>query len=494
VYSISNPNRLATRRIALFRGCIQQERTRIIGVSLCCLLLAACYEQFAEKVFPIRGSIEFQPDYLRGKSTSGGAGAADVGVELAKAVRSADILSAAVLRTDGLRFESLGTTDPVAALQSRLRVRVDRSTDRLEIGLDSPFPHQAAAAVNAVINSLLASLQAKAGPEKAMAIDPSMVTEVDAATPDVQPKGLPPALEISISACLGLIFGIVMALHRGISNQRVLSLGQIEEAIGLRTAGYWPLLSSQSSPAGRGLEAYIDPASEVAMRCHSLLFHVFGRNVRQKSGSLLITSPARGDGRSTVALNLAATLATTGVSVVLVDADIQSPVLHKLLERDSSRGLCDALQNPSAAHEFVRPTHVEHLHLLSCGQPSPATEAQFQGKAIGDVLSNLRKTYSYVILDSGPVLDNPFTGALASRCKATLLVVQGQQTKLASADQCRKKLNGLGVTKVLAVVNAPHRPAVQAVSNQSYYNIFNYGWVPEKNPSLAKELSAHLSV
>jgi capsular exopolysaccharide synthesis family protein len=484
-------------------GCILRERKRILLVALCCILGASWYELFSEKVFPIRGSIQFHPGYLKGKSATAGAAAVDFGAELAKAARSADVLSSAVRQTKEFRFAILGTGDPMAALQGQLWVRVDTSIDQLEVGLDSPFPHQAATVVNAVINSLLTSYQANGGAEKAPIIDPLMVAKVNAATVDVWPKGLSPAIAILISSGVGLILGIVLALYLGISDRRVHSPGQIEEALGLRTAGYLSLLSSKLSPAGRGLATYVDPTSEAAMQCRSLLPRIFGGDVGQKSGLLLIASPSRGEGRSTVALNLAAMLAMADVSVVLVDADIQSPTLHKFLEaRDSAQGLCEALENPAAVNEFVRPTHVNHLHLLSCGKPSAAATAKLQGMAMEEVLANLRKKYSYVLLDSGPVLGNPVTLALASRCETTLLVFQAQRTKLADADECRKVLNRHGITQVVALVNAPHRdvrrkyfknksqqPTPQDVINESYDDTYNYGWSREENPKINQHIS-----
>jgi capsular exopolysaccharide synthesis family protein len=480
-------------------NCILHDRKWIILPTLICILFAGCYERFAEKMFPIRGSIQFHSGFLKGKSTMTQPAAVDFAAELATAARSADVLSSAVRQTKGLHFAILGTNNPVETLQGQLRIHVDPLTDRLEIGLDSPFPHQAVTVVNAVIDSLLTLHEAYGGAKNALVIDPLMIAKVNAATADVPPKGWAPAIVISISAGMGLIFGIVMALYRGIFDERVQSPGQTEDAAGLRMAGYLPFLSSELSPAGRGLAAYIDPTSEAAMRCRSLLLHLFGDNVSQTSGSLLITSPARGDGRSTVALNLAATLAMADVSVVLVDTDIQSPVLHKLLEgRDSSQGLCEALENPSAANDFVRPTHVNHLHLLSCGKPSSDTAAKLQDGAIEDVLSNLRRKYRYVLLDSGPLPGNPETLALASRCSTTLLVFQAQRTKLADVDKCRKLLNEHGITQEVTLVNACHgdvhpkcfkkqsQPGIPgSFTEESYNDIYNYGWYRKEIPHVA---------
>jgi capsular exopolysaccharide synthesis family protein len=472
--------------------CVQLERRWVILTPVLSIVAMVAYLRFAPAVYPIRGGIDLRVDSGVAKLAASYAPPAVLGTGLIDAVSSVEVLSDAVRRTNGSQYAILGTEgDPVRILREQLHVNYDSAIDRLTIRLDSPFPHQGAAIVNAVIESLLTPHKSDSGALAAAMIDPRSVVEVDSATADVEPLGLPPWVMISLSAVIGLSAGIAIALYRGVHDQRIHSPGQIKRVTGLRTAGYLPLLSSKLSPAGRGLAAHIDPNSEVAVLCRSLLLKLFGATVSQQAGSLLVTSPAGGEGRSTVALNLAVTLALAGESVLLVDADIQSPILHKLFtDSDSSLGLCEALDNPRAASDFVRPTHVQNLSLLSCGKASSAAAAKLQSQSLADVMSKLRANHRYVIYDAGPVLGNPDTLAVASRCNATLLVFHAQRTDLASAAEARHLLKQNRTRQVVAILNAlpndgrrkyfKNQPAPREsrrAPNETYSNIHDYGLV-----------------
>ncbi|HTW94661.1 MAG TPA: polysaccharide biosynthesis tyrosine autokinase [Tepidisphaeraceae bacterium] len=461
--------------------------------SLSCVLGTLIYQQFVPAVYPVKGSIELRGDAGKNASPLGKVAAADFSTRMINSVYSTDVLSDAIQRLSGFQFAILGTSgDPIQTLRDELQVSVDGSSDRLEIELDSPFRHEAAAVVNAVMDSLLSptkpGLRAANG---IVTLQPQMIAQVTSASADVEPNGVSPEMMIWLAAGCGIGLGLLIAVYLGVTDQRVRSPQQIEKLMGIHTAGYLPPLSGKSSPAGRGLAAYIDPTSEVALLCRSLLLKLFGATVSEQAGSLLITSPCAGEGRSTVSLNLAVTLALAGENVLLVDGNIQSPILHKLFaQTDSVLGLCESLDNPTSALEFVRPTHVNNLHLLSCGKPSSTAATKLQSGALKQVMMQLREKYRYVLIDSGPALGNPDTLALASRCSASLLVIHAQETRMADAVEARNELKQHGAKQLVAIVNAlpndsrrryfhsqPPARGVRKASHESYYNVHDYGCV-----------------
>jgi capsular exopolysaccharide synthesis family protein len=461
---------------------LRRQRHVVVMVTLLTVLSALCYQVWVPTAYFVRGTIEFRP---QGRSSRG--------ADLIDAVYSSDVLSNALRQTSGLTLGVMRGADPVAALREQLRVKFDFPNNRLEIGLSSSYRHQAAQTVNAVMDALLK--QRKAGTKDsagALVVDPETLSAVSSATADVAPIGWSISLSLLVSAMIGLPLGLAVALYRGLVDRRIGSPEQIQERAGICTAGYLPTMPSGSSPAGRGLASYIDPTSEVAVRSRSLLLQLLGAKVSRRSGSLLITSPAAGEGRSTVALNLAATVAMTGESVLLVDADLQSPVLHKMFsDVNASPGFCDALDNPSIAGELVQATHVKGLDVLVCGKPSSAAAAKLQSKSLKEVLATLRDKYRYVLFDGGPVFDNPDTLALAVRCDAVLMVLHAQRTDLAAAAQATKLLKRRRFNQVVAVVNAlpndarraqfdrgqSRRPAPKPVPT-TYSDIHDYGLAP----------------
>lgn len=225
------------------------------------------------------------------------------------------------------------------------------------------------------------------------------------------------------------------------------------------------------------------------MTCRSLLLNLFGANISRQAGSILVTSPSRGEGCSTVVLNLATTIAMAGESVLLVDVNFHEPILHKIFgDNNPSPGFYDGLDNPLSAREFIRPTHIENLHLLSCGKPSSAAAAKLQSNALSDVIKELVGSYRYVMFDAGAGLGNPGTTALAARCRATLLVMHATRTTLSSAATCEHLLKMHGAKQMVAIVNAlpkaayrkyfqiaPVQAAPKVVAEQVYQDINEFG-------------------
>jgi capsular exopolysaccharide synthesis family protein len=411
------------------------------------------YSQLTPKVYPLRSSIQLHGNYLASQLAKSGLPQADFSTELIDNALSPEALSKVVRKLNGSQSALLETQDdPVAALRRQLSMDVDVAADKIVIGVDSPFPHEAAAAVNAVVGMMVDPHYPRAGLlDSTAVIDPAMVSRIEPASAHVTPIGVSWREMLAISVGAGLVLGTVISLYRG---QRIFSPHQIEEVIGLRSAGYLPRVSRKLSLAGRSLAAHTDPTCEVAVQCRSWLLRLLKGKLHNQNGALLVTSSSRGEGRSTVALNLAATLALTGENVLIVDADIHSPIIHKLLgQADVSLGFCEALDNPSAASDFVRQTHIDNLGLLSCGNPSTATAAKMQGDSLVMLMSTLHGRYRYVVFDGGPLLGNPDALALASHCGAALLVCHAQRTTMVKAVEAARYLRDTAGGQAFAIVN-----------------------------------------
>jgi Mrp family chromosome partitioning ATPase len=154
-------------------------------------------------------------------------------------------------------------------------------------------------------------------------------------------------------------------------------------------------------------------------------------------------------------MNLAVTLAMTGTSVGVVDADGQAPVLSGLVApSEPELGPIDSFFNPALVDEFARSTDVPNLTLLRCGKASLAAALKSQSDALSVAMSALRAKYSYVIVDAGPVLGNSDALTFASLCTATVLVLHSRRTDLDSAAVATRLLNQYGAEQVVAIVNA----------------------------------------
>jgi capsular exopolysaccharide synthesis family protein len=212
-----------------------------------------------------------------------------------------------------------------------------------------------------------------------------------------------------------------------------------------------PQLTSQlEEPAGQinGLTAHIGREAEellqreqqgvMADRLRFLRAHLRSLWSEEKLKCLLITSACPNDGKSTVALNLAITLAEGGKRKVLViEADMHHPTITKRLSLGFNRvpGLADCLDGRAEPAKAVLKIDPLEIFLLSAGKPGNHPTELLQSDALATVMRTVRKQFDWVVVDSPPV--QPLSDALLLRQQtdATLLVVRSGRTPSSAVEE-----------------------------------------------------------
>lgn len=167
--------------------------------------------------------------------------------------------------------------------------------------------------------------------------------------------------------------------------------------------------------------------------------------------TLGICSPCRGDGKSTVAFNLGKAMATLQPRVLLIDADMRKPTLHKQAGCDNTIGLSDVLEGRSSLGESVQQI-APNLDLLTSGGEVPNPVLLLQGGKFDDMLRDAAERYAMVIVDT-PALANLSDGLLVSaRMDGTALVIAENTTDEAQARRVIGEFAALGVSNIVGVV------------------------------------------
>ncbi|MEG4853434.1 polysaccharide biosynthesis tyrosine autokinase [Microcoleus sp. B5-D4] len=168
--------------------------------------------------------------------------------------------------------------------------------------------------------------------------------------------------------------------------------------------------------------------------------------------SLLVGSAVAGDGKSTVALYLAATAAAVGQRVLLVDADLRCPQLHAKLGLPNVRGLGDAISTDLSLNDAIqRVPNQENLFVLTAGQIPPDPIKLLSSKKMQYLMEQFQAFFDLVIYDTPPLAGLADTHLIAARTDATIMVVQIGQT---DRSQVRKVLEELKISgaSVLGIV------------------------------------------
>jgi protein-tyrosine kinase len=216
----------------------------------------------------------------------------------------------------------------------------------------------------------------------------------------------------------------------------------------------------------RFLLTELDQRSPVVEAFRTLRANIRCVGVDKPIESLLITSSAPTEGKSSVTANLAVAYAMSGKNVLLLDADLRRPSQHKFFKVSSSFGLTNLLLGQRTVADCVQSTKIEGLSLLASG-PLPPNPAELLGSSQMDtVLAEVQARFDLVLIDTPPVLAVSDALLLAPKADGALLVVAALGTKREAA---RAALGALKKSKAKVVGSVLNNFQLDEPSYYYYY-------------------------
>jgi non-specific protein-tyrosine kinase len=173
--------------------------------------------------------------------------------------------------------------------------------------------------------------------------------------------------------------------------------------------------------------------------------------------TVLITSAGVDEGKSTTLANLAVVSAQAGRKVVLMDADLRRPVLHKIFGLDNDTGLTTVMMDDAAlASPPLQPSGIEGLLVLPSG-PLPPNPADLMGsRRLEEVVTALAHQADQVFLDTPPVVAVTDAAVLATKVDGVLLVISAGKTRREHARTAVQRLRQVNARLVgIVLTNAP---------------------------------------
>lgn len=267
---------------------------------------------------------------------------------------------------------------------------------------------------------------------------------------------------IALTGTAGLMIALMLVLAVEYGDTRLRSKGETERALDLPVLGTIP----KSTPSAKGnavtrfLPLIDDPRSPASEAYRILRTNVQFHCNQREARVITVTSPQPAEGKTTVAANLAITIAQTGRQVILVDADLRRPALHKLLDLPNNQGLFNLLSGSSEApEEQLLHTPVDRLMLLPSG-PVPTSPAELlENQRFNVILDYLRTISELVIIDTPPATVVTDAAIISSMSDGVLLVTSGTRQKAAiNATNALKQVNAtiIGVILNQAPPGADH--------------------------------------
>jgi len=273
------------------------------------------------------------------------------------------------------------------------------------------------------------------------------VEVIDWAVPPLQRSSPRISLNLVLGLLFGLFVGSALAFLRELTRRPVVAVEKMERAAGAPHLPSVPL--DRGGRKGLAAASAEGPAAEAYRALRTALRHGEAR-------ILTVSSSVGREGRSTIASQLACSMARGGERVLLVDADMRSPRLHRWFGGELGPGLAEALASGEGG--TPRPTELDELFLLPAGQAGAHPGDLAAQPDAARVLADLARGFDRVILDTPAVLTGSEAPTLAAAAQGTLLVVRRGRTAEEDVAAASLRLRQAGATLVGAVlVGVPSR-------------------------------------
>ena len=180
---------------------------------------------------------------------------------------------------------------------------------------------------------------------------------------------------------------------------------------------------------------------------------------------ITITSSVSGEGKSTVTLNLAVSLAESGKKVMIVDADMRrSVLLGRVAVNSNVKGLSYFLSNQSKLEEVVCSTNVENLHIIFSGPVPPNPTELLDSEVFREMLDTLRQTYDYILIDTPPLGSVIDSAIVAKISDGAIFVIQSEAISYRFACNVKAQLEKSNCPILGVVLNKVN------ILNRGYYS------------------------
>jgi len=364
--------------------------------------------------------------------------------------------------------ERLGLDLTPAQLAGRVTADAPVDTVLVELAATGPTRSDAVEVAGAVADQLSSTVEALA-PRNAEDETTVRATIVAPASSPGAPVSPDLVLDLLVGLLVGLVVGVIAAFLRELLDNRV------RDAEVLSSVTDLPLLGSLAEDDEGGPRRVVvevaphDPRSEFfrQMRTNLQFLAVPSGEGRQRPLQvLMVTSALPGEGKSTVAANLAAALAETEQGVLLIDADLRRPSQSEILGIESGVGLSTVLVGRVALEDVVQDWGRSGLTVLPSGAVPPNPAEMLTSPAMRHLLERAREDYAYVVLDCPPLLPVADAAILSKLVDGALVVANTRSLRRPQLQEALTSLAQVGARVLGVALNRVERDT-DAYSYQS---------------------------
>jgi capsular exopolysaccharide family len=255
--------------------------------------------------------------------------------------------------------------------------------------------------------------------------------------------------KIFFTIFIGLLIGIAIAFLLEYLDQSIKEPPDVEKTLELPLLGIVPTIETDKAI----IESSRDQGKTILEPFRALRANLKHIAVSRHIKTIIISSAVKGEGKTTLAANIAITLAMDAKKVILVDGDMRRAQIHGLFHLPKKNGLCDYLLGAAEVQDILKPTVHQNLCIITTGE-HPQNPAELLGSYRFDqLIKDLRTMADYVIFDSPALLPVSDGITMAPKMDACIMVVRALWTPMKAARQAKNQLNRIGCTIIGAILN-----------------------------------------
>ncbi|MGB5832581.1 MAG: polysaccharide biosynthesis tyrosine autokinase [Thiohalocapsa sp.] len=305
------------------------------------------------------------------------------------------------------------------------------------------------------------------------------VSIVDSATIPLQPYKPSLTMNLAIALALGLFGGVGFAFLLETLDDSIKTAEETERHTGAPVLSLIPRVSAEAqrlAPAELPLLVFKDPKSALAEAARSLRTSLLFSTSDGVPRVLHFASSSPGEGKTTTAISTAITFAQAGGKVLLIDADLRNPSIHRAFSLPNLTGLTNHLAGDSEPADIAQPTQITRLFAITSGPLPPNPVELLSTPKMVDLLSLSAERFDHVIIDGPPVIGLADALVLANLAKATVFVVEPGTTRTKYVDGAIKRLHQANIRILGAVLTKVGQggPGYAYGDGYSYNYLYNY--------------------
>ena len=362
--------------------------------------------------------------------------------------------------------EQLGLSTTAVELADSVEANVPVDTVIIEVAATDPDPLQAARIANAV-GAELARAAGDLTPSLANGSEAVRVRTLAVAQVPTAPSSPNIPMNLGVGLILGLLLGFGVAILRKLLDTKIRSEQDVRALTDTPILGV--VAFDQAVPRHPIIlrDEPLAAPSEAVRRLRTNLQFI---DVANRPTSIVVSSSVPAEGKSTIALNLAVSLADTGARVILVDADLRRPSLAEYVGIEGNVGLTTVLIGRADVADVVQPLGTTTLDLLPSGQIPPNPSELLGSPAMAGLLDRLSASYDMVLLDSPPLLPVTDAAVLTKMAGGALVVVGADRIHRPQLQETLESLQTAGAHILGIVLNKIDRREAGTYSYESGYS------------------------